>query len=890
MKEHVAEVDHDYQRRAVSLTTEISCRLPESEMLKGRAIQVEEGLGERQPSIDMRLPVHRDSDVVIEIPVRDVEEGHSNSYKVPFNGMTNYIQKESGDQEVGVDDAGDILYSSTSEDEIPILKGPTQKSNSHRHTSKGDGDPPQLDSDSYESIYVSYANELEVQVTKCDSNGLAEEIRSSDEPDKSDGKGQPAITPQKKAESSHSQQSHCSSPSQSDYVGSRDGAYSYPDKFYNHPKKVSQTSASELLESSKDSTNCGVNLRSDYKYIARSRSPVRRNMKFRPRRSSLKLKLKNHLYDECTLHMSDAEGFYEGHFRAVDFHKQRKRHHDFDSYGDKDYLYCEGLEHLLTYRGARFSSNDGSAFAVYSHGKDSQDCRYKCPRYTGGNVKGKQPFLEQRTQRLGDEVMQQKWNYRKGIHVQEMDSSTYDVSGQLIAELTPYLYNEDHTQSKRKSNEFYIKKRIESNDFSAEYNYDHKFAQEKYQPMPDNWRERDYLEKRHDKELPYTSGEVESTLMNARRYGDPFHDHEDIWHTSSKDERSRYGPDHLYFRSYREPQTAFRSQMRTASLSRNDMIGRHGRQKRQNCVERYRDNKKLDGYTGGYINTNESIRHTYDHDSYVVGRSKNWQSDVLHCPEQENDRHQEDNMEAVGTSYPFGRTSSYKKFDSRPGSGLGRKLIDGREPSKRRYELPIAGDRGSQFDRNSNSVHRNNLRQEPPSCWDPADSHIFLENPKSSSRFKAGNLMHSGRYDVLDWNDDLECETINGFNGSHFRKVIQADSPRINGFHNDTNWHKKLSNTLQKNFLDFEEGQIVPDLNNKSGKKEGAIHQSIKAEELEKPRIMEILAKMEKRRKRFQQPLTSKNVEEDKNSKPVTDSNGEAKIQRPARKRKWGGN
>lgn len=35
--------------------------------LKGRAIQVEEGLGERQPSIDMRLPVHRDSDVVIEV-------------------------------------------------------------------------------------------------------------------------------------------------------------------------------------------------------------------------------------------------------------------------------------------------------------------------------------------------------------------------------------------------------------------------------------------------------------------------------------------------------------------------------------------------------------------------------------------------------------------------------------------------------------------------------------------------------------------------------------------------------------------------------------------------------------------------------------------------------
>lgn len=570
-------------------------------------------------------------------------------------------------------------------------------------------------------------------MTKCDLDGLAEEIRSSDEPEKSDGKGQPAITPKKKPESSHSQhsqQSHCSSPSQSDYVGSRDGAYSDPDKFHNHPKKLLQTSASELWESSKDSTSCGVSLRSDYKYVARSRSPVRRNMKFRSRRSSLKLGLKNHLYDECMLHVSDAEDFYDGHYRAVDFHKQRRRHHDFDSYRDKDYLYREGLEPLLTYRGARFSSNASSAFAGYSHGKDNRDCRHKSPRYTGGNVKGKQPFFEQRTQRLGDEVMQRKWHYRKGIYVQEMDSSTYDVSGQLITEPTPYLYNGDHARSKRTANEFYIKRRIESDDFSAEYNYDHKFTQEKYQHMPDNWRERDYLEKRQDRQLRYTSGEAKSTLMNARRYGDPCHDCEDIWHTNSEDERSRYDTNHLYFRSYREPQTAFRGQMRTASLSRNDMIERHGMQKRQNCAGRYRDSNKLVGYTGGYINSDESIQHTYDHDSYVVGRSKNWQSEVLHWSEQENDRHQEDNMEAVGTSYPFGRTSSYKKTDFRPGSGHGRKLVDGREPSRRRYELPVVGDRFSQFDRNSNSVHGNNLRQAPQSCWDPVDSHIFVENGK----------------------------------------------------------------------------------------------------------------------------------------------------------------
>lgn len=833
--EHGTEVDHDYQRKALlSLTNEISCRLPESEMLKGRAIQVEDGLGERQPSIDVKLPGHRDSDVVIEIPVRELEED-------------------------GVDDTGEILYSSISEDELPILEGPTQKSNPHRHTIKDDGDPPLLDSDSCER--------QEVQATKCESDGLAEEI-SSDEPEKSDGKGKPAITPKKKPESLHSQQNHCSSPFQNDYVGSRDGAYADPNKFHNHPKMVSQTSDSELWESSKDSTNCAVSRRSDYKYVARSRSLVQRNIRFQQRRSNLKLGVKNHLDDEFPLHMSDVEDFYDGHYRAVDFHKQRKRHHEFDSYRDKDYLYHEELDYLLTYQGARFSSKAGSAVAGYSRGK-GKDCRDKSSRYTGGNVTGKQPFHEQRTQRLGDEGIQRKCNYRKRIHFQEMDSFNYDVSGQLITEDAPYLYNGDHTQSKRKFNEFYIN----------EHNCDNKFTQEKYQPMPDNRRERDYLERRDERELPYTRGESKSTLMNTRRYGNPFHDHEDIWHPNSEDQRSRYSRNRLYFHSYREPQPVSRGQMKTASLSRNGMIGRHGRQRRQNCVESYGGRNKLDGYTGRYINSGENIRHTYGHDSYVVGRSKNWESEVLHWSDQENDRHQEDNMEAVEISYTFGRTSSYKKFDSRPGSDRGKKLIDGREPSKRRYELPIVGDRCSQF--------ANNLRQAPTSCWDPADSHIFVGNGKSSSCSKAGNLMYSDRYDVLDWNDELECETMNGFNESHFRKVIQADSPRIDGFRNSANWPKKLSVTLHKNCLDFEE--VPDDLNNKSRKKENVVHQSINAKELEKPRIMEILAKMEKRRERFQQPLTSKNVE-DKNSKPVADSNGEATVQRPARKRKWGGN
>lgn len=68
----------------------------------------------------------------MQIPVQDQEESHSNSYKVRFNGMTNYSHKAFRDQEVGVHDDVDIIHSSTSEDELSILGGPTGKPNSHR--------------------------------------------------------------------------------------------------------------------------------------------------------------------------------------------------------------------------------------------------------------------------------------------------------------------------------------------------------------------------------------------------------------------------------------------------------------------------------------------------------------------------------------------------------------------------------------------------------------------------------------------------------------------------------------------------------------------------------------------------------------------------------------
>lgn len=121
---------------------------------KGKAIQVEDSTCERQPSVDVRHPVERDSNVIIQvaryfstsgkytglfccllylvvqIPVQDMEEELSSSVKVAFDRGSSHVDEafddgQSGD--IGSDDGDMLCFSSASEDELPILERPTEE-------------------------------------------------------------------------------------------------------------------------------------------------------------------------------------------------------------------------------------------------------------------------------------------------------------------------------------------------------------------------------------------------------------------------------------------------------------------------------------------------------------------------------------------------------------------------------------------------------------------------------------------------------------------------------------------------------------------------------------------------------------------------------------------
>lgn len=601
---------------------------------------------------------------------------------------------------------------------------------------------------------------------ECDTDGLAEGKNASDEPERS--VEQHKLTTTETPEPSQSEQSLHSqnlSTYQSDDARSRGYAYEDLGNIHDHLKRESSSSASDLRESitlayhsSKDSRNLSMRP-GDFKNVPGSRSPVIRNVKFKKKRSirmsgtencldnrsalhkrSCRMTgMEKHLDTRSAWHISDAEELYDAHHRAVGAHRGRNRHHDFDSYEDKNDLYKEKSEHHLNYGRTRYPRKAGSAFSRYRHGKDNRDCGYKQDRHPGQNVNGKEHCSERRIPRLTNEVMERKWNhYRTRVSVQEIDYSDHDALKQLTAEQSPYLDNVNNTRSKRKADELQFKRRMKNDDFSSEHDYSIDYTRE-YEPMPYNGRERYYLENTHDKQLPVSRREVMSPLRRRRGYGNPQHDSEGIWHSDCEEARSRWARNHLSFLSNTEPQTAGRVKGRAAPFSRNGMFERHGERRRKDYVERYRVTNKLDDYADGHIYDYDNMQRPDDHDHFLV-RRQYWQSEVLHWSEEEyKSRHQEDIFEFEGASYPPGRSSRYKMFDSKPGSGSKGKLIDGWEPDERRYKQPTEGDR---LDRSPNSVHRDNLWQALPSHWDSTDSHIVVGDCK----VKLGKLMPKSLY------------------------------------------------------------------------------------------------------------------------------------------------
>lgn len=171
----------------------------------------------------------------------------------------------------------------------------------------------------------------------------------------------------------------------------------------------------------------------------------------------------------------------------------------------------------------------------------------------------------------------------------------------------------------------------------------------------------------------------------------------------------------------------------------------------------------------------------------------------------------------------------------------------------------------------------------------------------------AGSVIYNDRHDNMDRDFvDGEQGMFMEFSETRGNMVEQHENPEVVIHPKAEKW----LNPSQTEALDIEEGQILTDDiieqsmekknisacdNNvaqisdvKGLHKENATNKNMPDEGDRNSRILEVMAKMEKRRERFKESITLV----DKNPKPLVDTvneTSETKQQRPARKRRWGG-
>lgn len=147
----------------------------------------------------------------------------------------------------------------------------------------------------------------------------------------------------------------------------------------------------------------------------------------------------------------------------------------------------------------------------------------------------------------------------------------------------------------------------------------------------------------------------------------------------------------------------------------------------------------------------------------------------------------------------------------------------------------------------------------------------------------------------MEWSEK-ETNSFEDLDASNPEKTAPTYEGKVDACLSDRNQQSKLSKNQQNEFLDIEEGQIITEEMQKATKCINAkVHPKSApdgngiADRLDDEKIREIMMKMERRRERFKEPITTSRDCE-KTSCLLPESNvdtAEARLERPARKRRW---
>ncbi|MCD7464252.1 hypothetical protein HAX54_052344 [Datura stramonium] len=844
---------------------------------KGREIEVEESMVERRPSTDVGRPQDRDSGVVIQIALQQSMEDPLSSTKEQ--------QEASENGDVGGDRKDFLCFSSASEDELASLEGTGEGSG---NSTPGRNTPVRehvsLDSNNYGNSEFSDADEPHNQEeTYCNVDQTSGAIKSSLDANKSsEGDISDPRKPIKLQEPlhggnrEHSPGSSCCSLSRGSTSG--DGTFLDLEKSHGHRTRLLSNAESELREKGTidyqpiSGTDHIRTKSGDPKYLTRGRRSMQRDLLHDRRRPGRMCEtIPTHLKDEDSC-KSDARILYERCNSTVIQHRQPDRRYAFDAHEREDTSHFKRAEPFYSNAG-RFS--DYRCRDSYTKNPE-MGCQLKCrydKNWSGGrSVKRKLDPLELSIY-TDDELSERDGpHYGRRLTVQDMDNVSFHESEQWI-EKYPYFDDEKPSQRMWRTDQLQSNKKVRTDDPLTECNYTYGIMEEtdnRYRQY--NNRDTNILEDGYHVNLTYFRREIRSPSRGKRRDNSPCKNSNDICCMDLKDEEGRFD---VYrspsFRLYRESCTASRRRQ-SPELPR----GRH---------RIFSGTRVCDGQFSNLTNSigaNQTIKYPGNQDNFKRRRG-GWQPEGTQWVEDENtSRYQQNILDAERTSYLFRRNSSdtrFKSFDNKHGPNPVEKLLDDRHVDQEKYKLSREGYNALQFGQGSKVFHKDNHWRRFPRGTDSVDTGLVIENRESSGRCsKAGGVTYFDR------------------------KTLRTRNVTTDPKENDKERLDIFSDAKQEESLDIEEGQIISEeMNEKIIKRRNTSSGKSRISEMknfandkdvegqDNPRILEIMAKMEKRGERFKQPIAvksdSKNV-----SQPLFDSfagSTEALQPRPARKRRW---
>ncbi|KAK8634967.1 hypothetical protein V6N13_022845 [Hibiscus sabdariffa] len=921
---------------------------------KGRAIQVEDSINDRQPSMDIRRPRFQDSDVIIQIPVQDSTVDSSNFAKeeVGHGSKCEVLEAEKLDQ-----DDRDICFSvSASSDELKgehcarvinvstsslgrSLRASNQTSLETGDHSKVNGSDMNGKCHPNKEVCISEETAEAVE-TKNKGNEVA--FRNTHRPDNCIPEAEPSLDNRSHfsptfsfSENNSEERSEASvetqSPLRRESLGSGTGSQKSVDdhkssRSDNHKIKSDREKFSVHTIPLRDKQKNGswrhrhyvkerILVESDDEYDTYQLSDAEGDWKrCRGHGYPTEEEWKHHrgrpygvinqkIYPEnCyeASHSSNARKLYYKDYSSVDHGKQKERSEDLVYHDKESSLYYRDKEPYVNCS-KRFTDSHLSAFdrKAYLHIRDDSDQFYR----RNWNEK---EFYHERQAYIAKEDDMDEFLYHGGRSParKSLVPHTYGESGSLISRYSPDI------QWRRGNNRLQFRKKSNHGDCPLDCKHEDEWLKQKYgRSISFTHSERGMVEP-YERCRPPIRREVKVSGRKGR-YVDCAYFHLDgSGPTESEDEYQR----HTHSRSLalatdRELSTHNRRRWFNTVSSRNvesdfNPIGRCHR--RQRLVYHEED---LDGARFSSYNYTDDYDLQNDNQVQSPGRGRSKRSRLLHWRDDKllvNDR-----LFAQAVSFSCEKSSKHDLIHARHGSLRGEMLLNDSMLEHHGYEMISEGKTATFHKRKSFFRYRGELKQEVPKDRDPDDLNVG-EGKSSGRHTDSRSTVCSGRLEKMGSEHPMEQKSVREFNDSFGSKAVNMDLPNTDGSRNKEKQFGKFSVTECNKDLDIEEGQIineeqsVEDTDLETENASEAMMQSNKVKvktlpvdnaseknrgvgECGNKRILETLAKMEKRRERFKDPITIKR-EPDKTSAPQVElvfQINETKKQRPARKRQW---